>query len=198
MRETANRDACMALLREERRNQLLKLKSEEEQCRGLAATLLLRLALEEEGISYEESSFSFGKYGKPEIVNQNMHINMSHAGNYAACAVSDCVVGVDVERITRLAGKNEQAYRIAKRILGEQEMRIWQERGQKPLELLKAWTRKESYVKMTGLGLSTELKDVDIIAGAFFEEIQPEEDYLISVCTREKHSVQIFDWTKRL
>ena len=47
LREAISRERNMLLIPEARREQLVKLKSEEEQLRGLAVSVLLRIALEE-------------------------------------------------------------------------------------------------------------------------------------------------------
>ena len=60
--------------------------------------------------------------------------------------------------------------------------------GDDPQELLRFWTRKESYVKMTGEGMTKAFHTVDTLHGKYYKEIPlgtPKDRYLISVCTQE-------------
>lgn len=199
LRDEAYCSQAMELLYAERRERLLQIKSKEERCRGTAAALLLRMALTEEKIPYEGKAFSYGIHGKPEILNQNIHFNISHAGNYAVCAVCNQEVGVDLERLTRLDGRTEQIDRIARRILTEKESRLWEKSGENASMLLQIWTRKESYAKMLGVGLSMELKDLDTTDGAFYQQMQPDNEHFVSVCTRELcEPMRMYDRTNDL
>ena len=145
LRDEACFDESMRLVLPERRERILRLKAKEEQLRSLAANCLLRIALEGACIDYEEQEFSYNEHGKPMLLHQNVHFNMSHAGNYAVCAIADQPIGVDVEVITKLDGRTDQVKRIADRILTEQELDSWRSHDRTPAELLKIWTRKESY-----------------------------------------------------
>ena len=54
--------------------------------------------------------------GKPVYRNSDIHFNLSHAGNYVVCAVSDKAVGVDIER------QRKNVIRVAKRFLRRQNV----------------------------------------------------------------------------
>ena len=90
------------------------------------------------------------EYGKPYFPElPELHFNISHTTGYAALAVSDQCVGVDIEclrRIKRIANKK----RFAEWVFTEDE------RGEAYDELgfLKIWTRKEAYMKLDGRGLA--------------------------------------------
>lgn len=188
------RDQWMQAIHSARREKLLHFRSQEEICRGLAASLLLRIALEAEHISYDESVIVAGEHGKPQILNQNIHFNISHAGEYAVCVICDQEVGADIEAIARFRDRPEQARHIAGRILCEKERKAWDECGASPEELAKIWTRKESFAKMTGIGLSIGLENIDTINDAFFQSMQPDGEYYLSVCTKEKCGpMQVFE-----
>ena len=80
--------------------------------------------------------------GRPFFRGCSLFLSLSHSGDYAAAAVSDRPVGIDIERlrpvspgILRLfATENEQA------LFGGTEENI-----------LRLWTLKEAYFKATGL-----------------------------------------------
>ncbi|MDR1059826.1 MAG: 4'-phosphopantetheinyl transferase superfamily protein, partial [Clostridiales bacterium] len=83
------------------------------------------------------------------------HFNISHSGRHVVCALCDAPVGIDVE-IVRPIDMN-----IANRFFSADERgRLFSEPadGHGRLELFYSiWTRKESFIKMTGEGLSRPL-----------------------------------------
>ena len=177
----------LSLLVESRREKVRMIKGEENRSRSIAAGLLLRHMLLEEQIPYAEESFRLGEHGKPRLKKDGVFFNLSHAGTYVAGALSDVPVGVDVEQQNRFLQETRNR-KLAKRILTEAEWNRWKETGDDLQELLRFWTRKESYVKMTGEGMSKAFGTVDTIHGKYYKEVPlgtPKDRYLISVCTRE-------------
>jgi len=58
--------------------------------------LLANLAVSTDEIVLEEN-----KYGKPYLQGyNNSHLNLSHSGEYAVCAIDDKPVGIVLEEIT--------------------------------------------------------------------------------------------------
>jgi 4'-phosphopantetheinyl transferase len=45
----------------------------------------------------EDKSIEVNKYGKPFLGNKQFEFNLSHSGEYVACAISDGAVGIDLE-----------------------------------------------------------------------------------------------------
>ena len=98
--------------------------------------------------------------------------------------ISDQEVGVDVERKDRLEGrKQNRKLQIAKKILTPEEWILWEKAGCQTEELISVWTKKESYVKMSGKGLTVNLTTIDTLSNAFYQQIVVEDTYMISVCT---------------
>ena len=131
--------------------------------------------------------FWAGGHGKPRLKKDGVFFNLSHAGAYAVGALSDVPVGVDVEQQNRF-WQEARNQKLAKRILTEAEWNWWKDAGDDPQELLRFWTRKESYVKMTGEGMTKAFHTVDTLHGKYYKEIPLgtiKDRYLISVCTQE-------------
>ena len=64
----------------------------------LACGLLLIKALKAAAPEFlPPLDISCGKDGKPELVGSGIFFNLSHSGNYAACAVSDSPIGLDIQ-----------------------------------------------------------------------------------------------------
>jgi 4'-phosphopantetheinyl transferase len=183
LRSEAVFEKKLKLVRPERRKKVLAHRAKDDRCRSLAAGLLLSEALADSGISYMEAGFSLGKNGKPYLLDSgNIHFCLSHAGEFAVCILCDREVGADIEVLTRFDCKEEQAERIARRIMTENEWKIWQ---QNPTgeALVRLWTKKESYAKYTGEGLACDFSSVDTTAGLDFTHPEVAEGYVLSVYT---------------
>ena len=179
--------ASLSLLVESRREKVRTIKGKENRSRSIAAGLLLRHMLLEEQIPYAEESFGLEGHGKPRLKKDGVFFNLSHAGAYVAGVLSDVPVGVDVEQQNRFLQETRNR-KLAKRILTEAEWNWWKDAGDDPQELLRFWTRKESYVKMTGEGMTKAFHTVDTLHGKYYKEIplgNIKDRYLISVCTQE-------------
>lgn len=114
--------------------------------------------------------------GKP-YAGGTAFFNISHSGSFAAIAVSDCEVGVDIERI-----RNVNLGIAEKFSGGEREYIQSAENPQKAF--FEIWTAKEAYLKKCGTGLTVPLDSFSVIGMTdiyrFFYE-----DCLISVCSKE-------------
>lgn len=187
-------------IKEKRQVRILEHCQKKDRCRSLAASLLLKKALEEEGICYEETCFTKEQGGKPKLLQNGLFFNLAHAQEMAVCVISDQQVGVDVERRDRLEGKEQsRKLQIAKRILTPEEWKLWEKAGCQTEELISVWTKKESYVKMTGKGLTENLTTVDTLSNAFYQQILVDDGYVISVCTAlENERAQVKDLSEYL
>lgn len=185
-------DRKIALAGDERRMRILSFRSKADQRRALAATLLLREALTAEGISYEYSHFSTKENGKPCLCGEELYFSLSHAGERAMCAVADHEVGADIESFARFKGKEERTERIAKRCLTERERALLEVSDNFSEGLIRLWTKKESYVKLTGEGLARDFSTIDTLNQAFYEQRDLAGGYCATVCLREKFSQAVW------
>jgi 4'-phosphopantetheinyl transferase len=110
--------------------------------------------------------FRLGKFGKPFLVNSGNrfipYFNLSHSGSLLVVALSrDRRIGIDVEKIRGL----EDLAEIARANFTERECAYIMERQGKEREsaFFRCWTRKESYIKALGKGLSIPLTDFDTL-----------------------------------
>jgi 4'-phosphopantetheinyl transferase len=173
----------LRLVRPERQERIAKFRAREDRCRSLAAGLLLKEAFEEAGISYEKAEVSYGKNGKPylsQAEGSRFYFSLSHAGSVAVCAVGDREIGADIERLDRFDGKEQQTFRIARRIMTERELELWRENPTGEA-LVKLWTKKESYAKFTGEGLSCDFSSVDTTTDLKFTHPEAPKGYALSV-----------------
>ena len=174
----------MSLLCEERRKRVIRMKQIPDKVRAVEAGLLLQECLREyliDGIrtsgndskeTAEECVYGnskkelpgrsaapdmknlridYDKNGKPFLPDfPDVYFNISHSGEYVAVAVGDAEVGLDVQE------KKELSDGVLKRIAAEEE---------KDLQILPAWlfSIKESFLKLTGDGITKDLRDFYIV-----------------------------------
>jgi 4'-phosphopantetheinyl transferase len=91
-------------------------------------------------------------HGRPRLPGTGLHASISHAGDYAAVALSDVApVGVDVERI----GKVPYEPLLDMVCTAGERHHVADD-----ADFCAYWTRKESVLKATGVGLSLPMTEV--------------------------------------
>jgi len=110
-------------------------------------------------------SFSYSKKEKPSLgpphAGSGIAFNVSHSGGIALLAFArGREVGVDVEQIRR----DFELEAIARRFFSAHEQTQLAALGpeDRPEAFFRCWTRKESYIKATGDGLSLPLSQFDV------------------------------------
>ena len=138
-----------------RQQKLARLKDEADRARGMLAELCLLEAVRRvEPSCALPLSIGTEPNGKPYLINSPLHISLSHAGTYAAAAVSTQPLGVDIERTRKVSES------VARRIATESEWAGLQEKGITNESFRDLFSAKESLVKRDGAGLMA-LKQVD-------------------------------------
>lgn len=124
--------------------------------RGWLRTLLGRYLADDPG----RLEFRYGRQGKPELAGPAgvppLRFNLAHSRDLALLAVvQGRQVGIDMEAIRPLA----DADRIIARFFSPRERAAYLSlpEPERPDAFFRAWTRKEAYLKATGLGLSLAL-----------------------------------------
>lgn len=184
----------MKKLSESRKQKIIKCKQLQARKQILGAGLLLGFILKQHGLQEEEIKLGFN--GKPEA--EGIFFNLSHSKNMVICAVSDKVVGCDIEQVSVALEK------VAERFFRQREIEYLLKFAgqQKNKEFYRLWTMKESYMKMTGEGMRLPLHQFEVHIGeriqlyrdgnlqdCFIKEYQLLRDenlpYQVSVCAEE-------------
>lgn len=162
-------DKWLEKMNKERREKVLRCRNEEDKQRSLLAGILLKFGLEKERFA------------------KQIFYSISHSGNYVICVLSDRRVGVDIENKFRSVfseAKEEQLDRIAKKCLtmGEEIHFHSCDEEDKVDLLMNFWTRKESYSKALGKGLTMDFSKIDTekMDGLFWSDWL-EEGYFCSL-----------------
>ncbi len=135
-----------------RREAALRMRRGEDQRLSLGVGLLLVQALRDRGLS-PAAAIARDRMGKPFLPEHpGLFFNLSHAGTRALCVLSDLPCGCDVEE----PGRGTPA--LARRFFAPDEQLLLARLPDGFDELFCfLWTRKESYLKATGEGLSRSL-----------------------------------------
>ena len=173
----------------ERRDKVMRFRFEKDRRLCLAGGLLVAHALRVWGVG--DLAMSYGEFDKPRLAHvPGVHFNLSHAGIYCVCAVSDEPVGVDVE------GRQRMDEGVA-RICFQERERAWLRSQEDPgWAFTRLWTRKEAYLKLLGTGLSREAASFAALPqderelGVFFFETEL-AGYALSVCSRTPQPVTL-------
>jgi 4'-phosphopantetheinyl transferase len=136
----------MDLVTPSRRERAARYRLLPDRLRSLAAGLLMRRYL---GVR-SDSDLLTGPMGRPELARPGPSFSISHAGEFAALAVTYAgPVGLDVEPLSRTVRRGL----VADRAFSPEERSLLQDCPEDPLPFLAVWTRRESLVKAAGLGL---------------------------------------------
>ena len=128
------------------------------------------IPLDEINICYEQS-------GRPFIEDHSeIHVSISHSNDLVVCAVSNCEIGIDVEKIRQYNPK------LANKYFSNKEIEIICSSYNKDKEFTKIWTQKEAALKCTGLGIS-KLLDTDYFKDFDYHTTEF-DDYVITLATK--------------
>lgn len=156
--------AALSSVSSYRRRKIAALRNEKERCRSLGASLALNTALQAYGLRENSMEYVLGNQGKPMFRDYpEIHFSLSHSGDYAICSIGAREIGNDIERVR--SGK----LRVAERFFAEEE-KEWLYQAKRPEEqesrMFRLWTMKESFLKVTGLGMSLPLQDFTVFVEA--------------------------------
>lgn len=121
--------------------------------------------------------FVRGETGKPYMADCPLMFNISHTGGAATAAVSDCDVGIDIEKIRSVNLKISDKF-------SADEKKFINSSENPEKAFFEIWTAKEAYLKKEGIGLTVPLDSFSIIGRKDIFRYYY-EDYVISVCCRK-------------
>ena len=144
------------LMDENRKNKIDAIKPQKGKLLSLGAGILLKKALENEGITDFELCYKGRE--KPYLSGrEDVFFNISHSGEMVALGISDKEIGVDIEKVKEFKDSlinyvfNDTDISFAKNLPPE-----W--------AYTRLWTIKESLMKHSGLGIALVPKKIEIYA----------------------------------
>lgn len=170
----AELDALMDIIPPWRKEKVLSYKNVLDRFLCAKAYLMLRDGLMRDYGIYDEIRFAYNYYGKPFLSDHpEIHFNLSHCKKGIACAISSAPVGVDIEEI-----KYDDD--IARYVLNAAEYENVSSSDNPAEEFTKIWTRKESYVKMLGTGIPTQMSSLVLPDNGFTTQVNREAGYVVT------------------
>jgi len=154
-------DGSRRWLSDEERARSERFRREKDAHAFLQRRLFLRSVLSAyAGRSAAELIFESGAFGKPNLCDgEGLCFSLSRSGERVLVGVSrDLELGVDVERREPRLASPEELSRLARRVLTAAERDALERtpEAERVAAFLRAWTRKEAFLKALGLGLSRE------------------------------------------
>ncbi len=191
---------------DERWEKILRIRPLEDKRRSLLAGKLLHQMCEACGL--DTPMYGTVASGKPVLVNHPQVVfNLSHSGKYVVLVYEEGAkaIGVDIQQIRAVSDG------VKKRILHEKEwiwfsseVEMWRKNPNGKVKrssgenilLNRIWAIKESYVKMTGEGLSHDFRKlcIDFDKGivtdenenrANYKELEAPDGYVVAVSIGE-------------
>lgn len=159
----------------------------------LLGKVLLKIALKENNIIFEENNLIYSVYNKPSLKDSDIKFNISHSGEIVICAITnENEIGIDIEKIHDI---NIEDFKF--QMMDDEWDKIANAEDVKPA-FFKYWTQKESVIKAIGTGLSTSLKTFIIknnwthIQDDFFlTEVEIDKNYKCYLAFKNKLDLQI-------
>lgn len=170
--------AALAAVGPERREYALRYRREQDRRLSVAAFLLLQQALRLEFGIEHVPQFSYGPNGKPYLAEYpEIHFNLSHCREAAACVVATHPVGIDVECIDHYDKE------LLPHTMNDAEQRLIINSPRPDIAFIRLWTMKESLLKLTGQGISNELHSLLSTQDAYHFHTSVHPRYIYTICT---------------
>lgn len=132
--------------------------------------LLYRILLEN---NIPVSTVAFTDTGKPFFKDSDVFFSLSHSKALCAVAISDCPIGVDIEKF-----RPTYSLHLIDRSMTEKEKRYYDG------DFTRLWCRKEAIAKRTGEGITGYPDHIDTTQCDFIEQLieyEKEKYWLIAV-----------------
>lgn len=181
-----NDEKWHTLLSDKRIEKVRRIKNDNKKAQSIGAELLLRRAVNEITGENKNAEWDTDDRGKLYLTDHpEIHVNLSHSGNYAVCAVHDASVGIDIQYM------RDFDERLISRYFASDEAEYIADSADKKNAFYTVWTRKESLFKATGKGLTAPINSVSVLADAvlyegntykFREYSVKDKNYKCSVC----------------
>ena len=186
-------EADLQLLPAQRRDKALKYRFPDDRKRCVRAYMLLWEGLRQEYGITDAPVFDFEPNGKPFLsCRPDVHFSLSHTRNAVLCALDNRPIGADIEMIA-LRGLDHLLS-----VLSTDEREAVEQASNPSQQFLQIWTRKESYLKLTGEGLTgprtlQSIPTADTDAVYFETTVCQAKGFVYSICQWKKEKVPVPD-----
>ncbi|QDU57773.1 4'-phosphopantetheinyl transferase family protein [Aeoliella mucimassa] len=114
-------------------------------------------------VAPQQVAYHISQLGKPSLPGSELHFNLSHTSSQVLLAVSKSNVGIDCEQLREVTTRDSLA---SKHFTTEELAAYHQSPATEAVRyFFQTWTRKEAIVKLTGLGLTARVEQLNTQAG---------------------------------
>lgn len=130
--------------------------------------------------------YRYGAHGKPDFAGSDWHFNLSHSGRYVCCVLDREEVGIDLQQMRPLAGRNPAGRFFSRR--ERERLNACGDEAERERLFYRIWVRKESYAKLTGEGIAAALaQDVwELEQRVVWQERELPAGYDLAICQYRK------------
>lgn len=175
-------DQLMALPAEIGR-EIMRFRFHEDRRLKLFGKLMVRKYYSNREKEFDWNNWKLTPGGKPYLAGAG-RFNISHSGEYVLAAFSDKEVGADIERITDFDAREISHY------FHPEEQAYIENSTDTKGSFFKLWTRKEAYLKATGIGILEGLHHENCLpdhledkGGWYLHSFSFLPAYQVSLCT---------------
>ncbi len=136
-------------------------------------------------------------FGKPYLEGMsNIHFNYSHSSEMIVCAVHDCNIGIDIEKVEDI--DNDVKYEFMTKV--ELNSLALLHDNQQLNAIYRYWVLKESFLKAIGFGLKLCPKSVEVSEDMrivynditwYCKSLLRNRRYYMSICTNSNFTFEI-------
>lgn len=163
--EPLQMESLLGVLSTDEVERVARFHFEKDQIKFIVARGILRQILGSYlGKRPHELRFEYTSFGKPVLANQhvddNLHFNLSHAGEFALYAISrDRNIGIDIEQV-----RDVDVGPMVHRFFSPGEISSMEQCDEQHRTdiFFQYWTRKEAFLKAMGEGVSFPLEQCDV------------------------------------
>ncbi len=164
----------------DRREKALRYKQLKDRQNCVASYLLLVYSLKTEYNIVSVPEIAVSETGKPFFKGRNdIFFSISHCPLGAVCAISGEEIGIDIQDIR----KADEA--LINKAMSPRERDYIFASADRNRAFARLWSRKESYLKKSGVGIGVRLNELDLTDEKGICTIE-KDDFFISVCEADK------------
>ena len=168
----------------QRQNKIKSYSFSDDKLRSLGAGILIDYGLNLNNLSRNQINITYNEFGKPYIEGKKLYFNISHSNQFVVCAFSNEDIGIDLQKICKVSAS------FVNKICTKKE--INQILDDRDSQIIRLWTFKESYLKLTGKGITRDFNKIEIDLKnkhfynhpeVFFHEYLL-EGYFLTICSK--------------
>lgn len=161
-------DYWYSVMSEKKKSRINGYKKQEDKIRSVCAHMLAIKAIGKvSGLADKDITIYEDENGKPFSSVENIFFSIGHCGEFAACAVSEKPVGIDIEKIRsinlsvakKVCTENELNYIFRKE---KSEIDFCEENPEVLSRFFEIWAKKEAFGKKEGFGIGYKMSETDV------------------------------------